>query len=95
VAAGFAGVADGVMNVSETIVPPGLLVDVAGLTGQGDRGGVLRPGLAGLAAGQEGGSETVEGICFARSVAYLAEQGQSALVIADGAQAVASVLARA
>lgn len=38
----------------------------------------------GLAGGEEGRTETVEGIGFAGPFAYLAEQGQSALVVADG-----------
>lgn len=61
-----------------------LLALVTALDGQGQRGGVLGAGLAGLARGEECLTKTIERLSLARAIAGLAVQGQRLPEMADG-----------
>src|ERR1700733_12360198 len=68
-------------QASQAAVGAGLLVTVAGLAGQGERGGVAGAGLLVLAGGQQGFPGTVECLGLAAAVTYLPEQLQRLLVV--------------
>src|SRR6516165_2086800 len=73
----------------QAVVGAGLLVAVAGAAGQGERGGVLVAGLAGLAGGQQGLPGAVERVGFPVAVTNLLAQGQRLLVVTGGLGVVA------
>ena len=83
--AGRSGPAGG----GQATVGPCLFVLVTALDRQGQRGGVLGPGLAGLARSEEGFAEAVERLGLARAIAGLAVQGQRLPEMADGLLAAA------
>jgi hypothetical protein len=81
---GAVGVAAGVVGVGEAVVGAGLLVPVADLLGDGERGGVLGTGMAGSAIGEKGLAQAVERGGLAATVPDLAEQGEGLLVVVGG-----------
>ena len=58
--AGLVAFAGGMVAAGEAAVRPSLLVHVADLDGQPERGGVLGASMAGLADGEEDFAEAVE-----------------------------------
>ena len=63
-AASLAGVAGRIAGTAEAVVGAGLLVLVADLPGQAERGGVLGTGEAGLAGCEEDFAQAVERLGF-------------------------------
>jgi hypothetical protein len=80
-----AGVVCGVVAAGEAVVGASLLVFVAEVAAQGERGGVLCTGVAGLAGGQKKLTQAVERLGLPRSVAGFAKQGQGAAACAAAA----------
>jgi hypothetical protein len=74
VTTGLAEVAVGVARLAEAVVGAGLLVLVAGLGSEVQRGGVLGAGVVGLASGNQHLAEAVERVSLAGLVADLPEQ---------------------
>jgi hypothetical protein len=82
VTAGLAEVAGGVAGVAEAVVGAGLLVLVADVASQAERGGVLRAGVTGLAGGEQDLTEAVERLGFTGSVTRFPVQGEGRLKMA-------------
>ena len=80
---GRTGVTGGVVGAGEAVVGAGLLVLLADLAGQAERGGVLGAGIAGEAGGEEHFAQAVECLGFTGPFADLTEQGQGLLVAVD------------
>ena len=77
------------VGVGETVVGAGLLVAVADLGGQGERGGMLDPCLAQLSVGAVGLAKAVECLHFTGLVAGLAEKADGPLMVVGGLPVVA------
>lgn len=75
VAAGLAVVTGGVVSTGVAVVGAGLLVLVADLDGQSERGGVLDAGRVGLAGSEEHFTKAVERFGFSGLVTCLTGQG--------------------
>jgi hypothetical protein len=84
VTAGLERIARREAGVAKTLAGAGLLILVASLSGQGERGGVLGMRVIGPARGEQRLAEPVERLSLTDSVSVLTEQGQGLLLMANG-----------
>jgi hypothetical protein len=84
VMAGATGVTDGVVSAREAVVSSGLLVLIAGLAGEAERGDVPGAGGAGLISGEEQVTEDDKRASLGWPGAGLAGEGQGRVEVSGG-----------